>query len=46
MLAPKVRVQIVDYYTGSATAVDNVPIGLAAPAAIVSAVSMTPVKPS
>jgi conjugal transfer mating pair stabilization protein TraG len=39
MLAPKVRVQIVDYYTGSATAVDNVPIGLAAPAAIVSAVS-------
>lgn len=39
MAVPKVSVQVEDLYTGTATTVDNIPVGLALPAALISTIT-------
>jgi len=39
MAVPKVSVQVEDLYTGNATTVDNLPLGVAVPASIISSIT-------
>lgn len=39
MAVPKVSVQVEDLYTGTATTVDHIPVGLALPAALISTIT-------
>lgn len=39
MAVPKVSVNVEDFYTGTATTVDNIPVGLALPAALISTIT-------